>query len=118
MFDQLPIWALWAGFFVSLAILAGVAYKAMYAATVYMVRRMQRKGEIPEMTKMQAIEAKVVATAIKVEQTQAVVYELEHTVKDGLTDKAEESRDWQETYGPKIDQLIGAVNEHLRQSNR
>ena len=118
MFDNLPLWALWAGFFVSLAILAGVAWKAAYAATVYMVKRMQDKGEIPEMTMMQDLEAKVDDTAAKVEQTRAVVYELEHTVKNGLSTKAEESHDWQTEYGPKIDQLIGSVNEHLRQSTR
>ncbi len=115
MFD-LPLWALWAGLIVSLLIIAGVMWKAAYAATVYMVKRMQDNGEIPEMTKMDALEVKVTDTATKVAQTQAVVYELEHTVKNGLTTKAEESRDWQQEYGPKIDRLIGAVNEHLRQS--
>ena len=116
MFENLPLWALWAGFFVSLAILAGVMWRAAYAATVYMVKRMQDNGEIPEMTAMKALKAKVDATAMKVEQTQAVVFELEHTVNNGLTTKAEASRKWQREYGPKIDQLIGAVNEHLRQS--
>ena len=115
MFD-LPTWALWAGLIVSLLIIAGVVYRALYSATVYMVRRMQRKGEIPEMDKMDALEVKVTDTATKVAQTQAVVYELEHVVKNGLTTKAAESREWQGEYGEKIDQLIGAVNEHLRQS--
>ncbi len=115
MFD-LPLWALWAGLIVSLLIIAGVMWKAAYAATVYMVKRMQDKGEIPEMDKMDALEVKVTDTATKVAQTQTVVYELEHTVNNGLTTKAEASRKWQREYGPKIDQLIGAVNEHLRQS--
>ena len=115
MFD-LPFWAAVAGLIVSLLIIAGVFYRALYAATVYMVKRMQDKGEIPEMDKMDALEVKVTDTATKVAQTQAVVYELEHTVKNGLTTKAAESREWQQEYGPKIDRLIGAVNEHLRQS--
>ena len=115
MFD-LPLWALWAGLIVSLLIIAGVVWKAAYTATVYMVKRMQDNGEIPEMTAMKDLKAKVDATAMKVEQTQAVVFELEHTVNNGLTTKAEASRKWQREYGPKIDQLIGAVNEHLRQS--
>ena len=118
MFENLPLWATIAGLIVSLLIIAGVMWKAVWAATVFMVKRMQDKGEIPEMTKMQEIEAVAVATAVKVEQTQAVVYELEYTVKNGLSTKAEETREWQEQYGPKIDQLIGAVNEHLRQSDR
>ena len=115
MFD-LPTWAPWAGLIVSLLIIAGVMWKAAYAATVYMVKRMQDNGEIPEMTAMKDLKAKVDTTAMKVEQTQAVVYELEHVVKNGLTTKAAESREWQGEYGEKIDQLIGAVNEHLRQS--
>lgn len=115
--NQLPLWALWAGFLVSVAILARVVWKAMYAATVYMVKRMQDKGEIPEMTKMQEIEAKVIATNQKVEQTRAVVFELEHTVKNGLSTKAEATRAWQREYGPKIDQMIGTMDEHLRNSN-
>ncbi len=117
MFD-LPFWALWAGLIVSLLVITRVMWKAAYAATVYMVKRMQDKGEIPEMTKMQEIETKVNDTASKVEQTRAVVFELEHVVKNGLTTKAKETREWQERYGPRIDQLIGAVNEHLRQSDR
>ncbi len=116
MFDQLPTWALAAGLIVSLLIIVGVVWKAAYAATVFMVKRMQDKGEIPEMDKMDALEVKVTDTATKVAQTQAVVYELEHVVKNGLSTKAEESREWQGEYGEKIDQLIGAVNEHLRQS--
>ncbi len=113
---MLDTWALIIGLIVSLAILAGVAYRALYAATVFMVKRMQDKGEIPEMDKMDALEVKVTDMATKVVQTQAVVYELEHTVKNGLSTKAVESREWQQEYGPKIDRLIGAVNEHLRQS--
>ena len=116
MFDNLPLWATVAGLIVSLLIIASVAYRALYSATVYMVKRMQDKGEIPEMDKMDALEVKVTDTATKVAQTQAVVYELEHVVKNGLTTKAQESHDWQNKYGPRIDQLIGAVNEHLRQS--
>ncbi len=116
MFDQLPLWAQWAGLIVSLLVIAGIVYRALYAATVYMVKRMQDKGEIPEMTVMQDLEAKVDTTATTVEQTRIVVGELEHVVKNGLTTKAEESHDWQQEYGPKIDQLIGAVEEHLRQS--
>ncbi len=116
MFDNLPTWALWAGLIVSLLIIAGVVYQALYAATVYMVKRMQDKGEIPEMDRMKALEVKVDDTATKVDQTRTVVFELEHVVKNGLTTKAKESREWQGEYGEKIDQLIGAVNEHLRQS--
>ena len=116
MFDNLPTWALWAGLVVSLLIIAGVVYRALYAATVYMVKRMQDKGEIPEMDRMKALEAKVDATAATVEQTRTVVFELEHTVTNGLSTKVEASRKWQREYGSKIDQLIGAVNEHLRQS--
>ncbi len=112
MFD-LPLWA---GLIVSFLIIAGVMWKAAYAATVYMVKRMQDEGEIPEMTKLQDLDEKVDALEVTVRRTQTVVFELEHMVKNGLTTKAEESRDWQERYGPRIDQLIGAVNEHLRQS--
>jgi hypothetical protein len=126
MFD-LPTWALGAGLVVSLLIIAGVVYRALYSATVYMVRRMQRKGEIPEMTKMQEIDTKldnmvgqmsdrVDGMELKIDQTRTVVFELEHTVTNGLTTKAKQSRAWQQEYGTKIDQLIGAVNEHLRQS--
>jgi hypothetical protein len=117
MFDQLPLWALWAGFIVSLAILARVAYKALYAATVYMVKRMQDEGEIPEMTKLVDLEVKVDDLGKKVDQTRAIVYELEHTVSNGLSDKAEASREWQNEYGPKIDQMIGTMTEHLRNSD-
>jgi hypothetical protein len=117
MFDQLPLWALWAGFIVSIAILARVAYKALYAATVYMVKRMQDEGEIPEMTKLVDLEEKVDAMGVKVDQTRAVLYELEHTVTNGLSTKAKESRDWQLKYGPRIDRMIGTMTEHLRNSD-
>ena len=113
MLDTFPLIA---AFIVSLLVIAGVVYRSLYSATVYMVRRMQDKGEIPEMDSMKALEVKVDDTATKVEQTRTVVIELEHVVKNGLTTKAEDSRKWQQKYGERIDQLIGAVNEHLRQS--
>ena len=118
MFDNLPLWATIAGLAVSLLIIAGVSWKAMYAATLFMVKRLQDNEELPEMQEIKTLQAQVNGMEATVGRTETVVFELEHTVKNGLSTKAEESREWQEQYGPKIDQLIGAVNEHLRQSNR
>ncbi len=112
----MEIWALIAGLIVSVLIIAGVLWKAMYAATLFMVKRLQDNEELPEMQEIKTLQEQVNGMEAIVGRTETVVFELEHTVENGLTTKAEETREWQEQYGPKIDQLIGAVNEHLRQS--
>ncbi len=112
MLDQLPNWALWAGFFVSLAILVGVAYKVLYAATLFMVKKLQDNGEIPEMTKLTEVETSLGA---KIDGVDA-------KIENGLRTELERQSAWQIETGHDIkamaktvNRLAGRLEEHLRQ---
>ncbi len=113
MFD-LPFWAQWAGLIVSLAILAGVAYKTLYAATLYMVNKLQDDGEIPEMTYLAEIEVSLASQIARVEDK----------IENGIRTELERQSAWQIETGHDIKQMSKTVNrmagrldEHLRQQD-
>ena len=114
MFDNLPTWALAAGLIVSLLIIAGVVYRALYAATVYMVRRMQDKGEIPEMDKLTEVETSLGAKIDRVNDK----------IENGLRTELERQSAWQietghdiKTMAKTVNRMAGRLDEHLRQQD-
>lgn len=114
MFENLPFWAPWVGFLVSLSILAVVVYKALYAATLFMVRQLQKDGEIPQMDKMQAMEANL----------SAEIKAVDAKIENGIRHELELQSAWQIETGYKITnigeavaRMSGTLDEHLRQDD-
>ena len=112
MFENLPSWALWAGFFVSLSILAGVAYWALYSATLFMVKKLQDDGEIPQMDKLKVMETNL-SSEIKA---------VDAKIENGIRSELGRQSAWQIETGADIKKIAASVNtmsgqleEHLRQ---